>query len=136
VIPVLVDLGAGAPWKVMPPGIHDASLAEIAARFATTPHRRWLFGGFQRVTQALRNAGCSVVFLDGSFTTDKSHPGDFDGCWDHIVALTLRHDRLDNFWFTLFHEIGHLKLHIGEATLIAIFDDTEMQTDSHVEREY
>lgn len=28
-----------------------------------------------------------------------------------VVALTLRYDRLDNFWFTLFHELGHVKLH-------------------------
>jgi HTH-type transcriptional regulator/antitoxin HigA len=25
-----------------------------------------------------------------------------------VVALTLRYDRIDYFWFTLFHEIGHL----------------------------
>lgn len=27
-----------------------------------------------------------------------------------VIGLTLRHDRLDNFWFTLFHEIGHVVL--------------------------
>ena len=25
-----------------------------------------------------------------------------------IIALTLRHDRLDSFWFTLLHELAHL----------------------------
>jgi HTH-type transcriptional regulator/antitoxin HigA len=25
-----------------------------------------------------------------------------------IVALTLRHDRVDNFWFTLLHELAHI----------------------------
>jgi hypothetical protein len=35
------------------------------------------------VTQALRVAGCQTVYLDGSFTTGKPHPDDFDGCWDH-----------------------------------------------------
>lgn len=43
-----------------------------------------------------------------------------------LIALTLRHDRLDNFWFTLFHEIRHLKLHIGRGeAFAAIFDDIE-----------
>ena len=28
-----------------------------------------------------------------------------------LVALTLRHDRLDNFWFTLCHELAHIALH-------------------------
>ena len=25
-----------------------------------------------------------------------------------VIALTLRHDRIDNFWFTLMHELGHI----------------------------
>ena len=83
-IPTLVDLGPPAPWPVLPPGIHDASIDEIEVRFATTPHRRWLFEGFRRVAQALTDAGCSTLYLDGSFVTAKPHPGDYDGCWDHL----------------------------------------------------
>src|SRR3546814_17718699 len=30
---------------------------------------------------------------------------------DAIIALTLRHDRLDNFWFVLFHELGRIVRH-------------------------
>ena len=59
-------------------------MAEVALAFATTPHRQWLFQGFQRVVEALRAAGCNSVFLDGSFTTGKPHPEDYDGCWDHM----------------------------------------------------
>ena len=81
-IPDFVTVSASAPWPVLPPGIHDATLDEVEARFATTPHRSWLFGGFVRVVQALRMAGCSTIFLDGSFITAKPHPGDFDGVWD------------------------------------------------------
>lgn len=51
-----------------------------------------------------------------------------------IVAMTLRHDRLDNFWFTLFHEIAHLKLHIGQG-YASIFDDTEAPAGSEIEAE-
>lgn len=29
----------------------------------------------------LRNAGCSVLFVDGSFVSDKKLPGDWDGCF-------------------------------------------------------
>lgn len=52
-----------------------------------------------------------------------------------IVALTLRHDRLDNFWFTLFHEIGHLKFHIWRGDFAAIFDDTEAPAGTTQEEE-
>jgi hypothetical protein len=81
-IPDFVNVGALAPWPVLPPGIHDATLGEVGARFATTPHRAWLFGGFVRAVEALRRAGCSTIFLDGSFITAKPHPSDFDGLWD------------------------------------------------------
>lgn len=81
-IPDLVDLGSPAPWPVLPPGVHDATLAEIEVKFATTPHRRRLFAGFERVARALTIAGCQAVYLDGSFVTGKPHPGDFDGCWE------------------------------------------------------
>jgi hypothetical protein len=81
-IPQLIDLGGAAPWPVLPAGVHDATLDEIEQRFATTPHRQWLFGGFRRVVEALARAGCRTVFLDGSFITAKPHPGDFDGIWD------------------------------------------------------
>ena len=30
----------------------------------------------------LRNAGCRIAYIDGSFVTDKEFPGDYDGCWD------------------------------------------------------
>jgi hypothetical protein len=81
-VPRLIDIGPPAPWPVLPPGVHDATLADIAERFATTPHRQRLFDGFVRAAEALRLAGCRTVYLDGSFVTGKPHPGDFDGCWE------------------------------------------------------
>ena len=81
-IPPLIDLGSPSPWPVLPPGIHDATLVEIEAAFATTPHRRALFEGFGRVVVALERAGCKTAYLDGSFATGKPHPLDFDGCWE------------------------------------------------------
>lgn len=47
-----------------------------------------------------------------------------------MVALTLRHDRLDNFWFTLFHELSHIALHLDCDDVDAFFDDlTEASSD-------
>ncbi|WP_447505226.1 ImmA/IrrE family metallo-endopeptidase [Acinetobacter pittii] len=39
-----------------------------------------------------------------------------------VIGLTLRHDRLDNFWFVLFHELGHVFLHLS-AERTAIVDE-------------
>ncbi len=41
-----------------------------------------------------------------------------------VIALTLRFDRVDNFWFTLLHEIGHL-LHDFSEGASGFFDDLE-----------
>lgn len=81
-IPKLIDLSALTPWPVLPQGIHLATLADINARFATTPHRTKLFNGFERVVTNLVYAGCSEIYLDGSFVTDAPIPSDFDGCWN------------------------------------------------------
>jgi HTH-type transcriptional regulator/antitoxin HigA len=45
-----------------------------------------------------------------------------------VIALTLRYDRIDNFWFVLFHEIAHVFLHLG-SELSKIFDDLDESTD-------
>jgi hypothetical protein len=78
-IPKLVDIGS--PWKVLPPGIHEASLTEIKIRFANTPHRKKLFNGFRNAIKALKQAGCFYIYLNGSFVTEKPEPEDFDACW-------------------------------------------------------
>ncbi|GEN29620.1 hypothetical protein HVA01_32660 [Halovibrio variabilis] len=40
-----------------------------------------------------------------------------------VVALTLRYDRLDNFWFVLFHELAHISLHIFDSLQMDYFDE-------------
>ncbi len=39
-----------------------------------------------------------------------------------VIGITLRYDRVDNFWFTLFHELAHLALHL-ENLEESFFDD-------------
>lgn len=70
------------PWATLPPGIHPASLTEVSASFGTNVWRRELFGGLLSGLTALRNAGCLIAYLDGSYVTGKPRPGDFDACWD------------------------------------------------------
>lgn len=42
-----------------------------------------------------------------------------------VIALTLRHDRLDNFWFCLFHELAHVTRHLCGDDAEAFFDDLD-----------
>lgn len=80
--------------------------------------------GPRRALGALEEIGISVVLESGL-------PGmSVDGAAFHtpdigaVIALTVRHDRLDNFWFTLFHEVGHLCLHLAKPSK-EIFVDSE-----------
>lgn len=79
-IPELVEIGS--LWPVLPPGVHDATIEEVEAKFSRPGRRESLFSGFRDGATALRNAGCHTVLLDGSFVTGKPIPGDFDACWD------------------------------------------------------
>lgn len=47
-----------------------------------------------------------------------------------VVALTLRYDRLDSFWFSLCHELGHIALHLGLKDSPPYFDDLEVEGDA------
>ena len=51
-----------------------------------------------------------------------------------LVALTVRRDQIDNFWFTLMHELAHVCQHLENA-LPAILDDLEIGSSTRIERE-
>ena len=46
-----------------------------------------------------------------------------------LVALTLRHDRLDNFWFCLLHELAHVVLHLDDEACVFL-DDLSLRDGS------
>jgi HTH-type transcriptional regulator/antitoxin HigA len=59
------------------------------------------------------------TYLDGAcFKSPSGRP---------VIGLTLRYDRLDNFWFTLMHELSHVYLHLENGNRV-FFDDTEQDT--------
>ena len=77
---------------LLPAGIHWAEWSEIEARFGCNSHRRALLSGLAYAARCLRLAGCPAIFVDGSFVTNKRHPGDFDVCWltDGVDLAALR----------------------------------------------
>ncbi|MDQ2823697.1 MAG: ImmA/IrrE family metallo-endopeptidase, partial [Pseudomonadota bacterium] len=65
------------------------------------------------------------TFLDGAAMLDKERP---------IVALTLRHDRVDNFWFALLHELAHVAKDLNPENPVFI-DDLDRKNAHSVETE-
>lgn len=45
-----------------------------------------------------------------------------------VVGITLRHDRIDYFWFTLMHELGHIFLHFNHGLDAGFLDDFDLAT--------
>ena len=67
----------------LPAGEHHADWNEVAERFGWNDHRRRLLRGLHRLSAALRDLGCMIFLLDGSFITEKELPSDFDACCDY-----------------------------------------------------
>lgn len=98
-----------------------------------------LIDGIAQVPDFLANRGVAFVYephlpqtyLDGMAAI---HPRGFP-----LIATTCRHDRADNFWFVLFHELGHLALHLDKSERGRSFldeienfppsDQTELEAD-------
>lgn len=59
--------------------------------------------------------------LDGAAMLDE------DGT--PVIGLTLRHDRVDNFWFTLMHELVHVQRHLNRQGQ-AFVDEFELSSGS------
>jgi HTH-type transcriptional regulator/antitoxin HigA len=83
----------------------------------------------------LRTKGIAVIFeghlpqtyLDGAaLLVDNSIS---------TIALTLRYDRLDNFWFVLLHELGHTLLHRDFRLNRGFFDDDSVEATEKAEKE-
>lgn len=93
----------------------------------------WFEKGPLLAIEFLEKHGIAVIIepsLKGT-RIDGAALKDIDGL--PIIGLTLRHDRLDNFWFTLLHEVVHIWKHVhNEETFI---DDLDASSDDKKEAE-
>ncbi|MCA1790672.1 MAG: ImmA/IrrE family metallo-endopeptidase [Thioalkalivibrio sp.] len=87
-----------------------------------------------RAVAMLASIGIPLVFepqlpgthLDGAALLSGETP---------VIGLTLRHDRIDNFWFVLLHELFHALEHLRKGGLAGTFDDLDAPDDNDLERE-
>jgi HTH-type transcriptional regulator / antitoxin HigA len=93
----------------------------------------WFETGPSLAVEYLERHGIAVVIepcLKG-MSVDGAALKDSNGL--PVIALTLRENRLDNFWFTLMHELVHIWKHIdSDSTFV---DDLERSTEDKIEAE-
>jgi HTH-type transcriptional regulator/antitoxin HigA len=66
------------------------------------------------------------TYLDGAVCISaKGNP---------VIALTIRHNKLDNFWFSLMHELAHIALHV-DGTETWFLDDLDAKGGDKIEQE-
>lgn len=93
----------------------------------------WFEDGPLLAIEFLQKAGIHVIIepaLKGTMLDGAALEGPSGS---PIIGLTLRHDRLDNFWFTLLHEVVHVWKHIGKD--IAFMDDLDIRSEDKREAE-
>lgn len=89
--------------------------------------------GPQRAINEIKKIGISIVilphlrktYLDGAaFKLQDNRPA---------IGLTLRHDRIDNFWFVLMHELVHVWKHLkNDQTFIVDDLDVSAAEDDEI----
>lgn len=93
----------------------------------------WSQQGPLLAQEFLSNHGIKLVverhlpktYLDGSALLSR------DG--QPIVGMSLRHDRIDNFWFVLLHELAHIACHLHKG--VSFFDDLDASSEDIREKE-
>jgi len=70
--------------------------------------------------------GIKSMKLDGAvFKLFTGHP---------VIGLSFRYSRIDNFWFTLMHELSHIVLHYEQLDT-PIFDDLDEESQDIIEKQ-
>ena len=80
----------------LPQGFHVGTWDEIVEAFGGNRVREDLLRGLRRMLERLGSAGCSLVYIDGSFVTNIELPGDFDIAYD---LDSVDFDKLDPIFF-------------------------------------
>ncbi|MEO2205036.1 hypothetical protein ABGV42_14985 [Paenibacillus pabuli] len=79
---ITTQIPALLPDGFLPPGIHLTTWEEFEQRYSWSMTRRTQLKGMKKALDEFKRAGCSKIYIDGSFVTGRNHPGDFDALYD------------------------------------------------------
>ncbi len=87
----------------------------------------WSEEGPQRARELLSGNGIPLVIVEHLPRTYLDGAALRLGDGRPVIALTLRYDRLDNFWFCLLHELAHVGRHMDNDDGQAFVDDLTLR---------
>lgn len=82
----------------------------------------WMDDGPIAAIRFLEDRGVAVVIEPHLPKTHLDGAATLSCAGTPVIGLTVREDRLDNFWFTLIHELVHAQRHLNKDGLRAIVD--------------
>ncbi|NJK52322.1 MAG: ImmA/IrrE family metallo-endopeptidase [Acaryochloris sp. RU_4_1] len=85
-----------------------------------------LHAGPRLAKEFLANDGIHLIYLPHLPRTHLDGAALMRPDGTPVIGLTLRYDRLDNFWFCLCHELAHVALHLQQGMDKAFFDDLSL----------
>jgi HTH-type transcriptional regulator / antitoxin HigA len=124
----------------------QARVLDLAQATATRPFElngRWLgdlvqltrlADGPKRARDLLAKHGIALVFEPHLAGTYLDGAAMLSNVGQPVIGMTLRYDRLDHFWFVLFHELGHVLLHPFDTLKFDFFDEDDGEESDELER--
>ena len=86
----------------------------------------WSESGPRLAQEFLRKHGIPLIIEPHLSSTHLDGAAIMYGLDRPIIGLTIRHDRLDNFWYCLMHELAHISLHYGQG-FTHFFDNLDVK---------
>ncbi|HDR9878397.1 TPA: ImmA/IrrE family metallo-endopeptidase [Burkholderia cenocepacia] len=88
-----------------------------------------------RAVDYLRDVGIAVVVEEHLAKTKLDGAAMLSGSGVPVIGLTLRFDRLDNFWFTLMHECAHIWKHLSRPGDVILDRLVDAESTEAIEKE-
>jgi HTH-type transcriptional regulator/antitoxin HigA len=114
--------------------VNPFSPKKLTALANKIPQISTLKDGVERFITELKEAGVKFLqiphlektYIDGASFLDENNP---------VIVYTARHNRIDNFWFTVTHEIAHVLKHLRTSQPVIIDNMDAIDTTDKMERE-
>jgi len=103
--------------------------------FKQLVHLSYLETGPVLAKEYLNKNGIALIFVNHLVKTRLDGAALMLPGLSPVIALTLRYDRLDYFWFTLFHELAHIALHFEKDTSKVFLDELSEKAQDSIEEE-